>query len=84
MTIITFLLIEKPKQVISCNYKHFQDQHFENDLRLSLNNCNGNFDEYEKAFTTVLNSHAPKKVKVQRANHKLHYNKNFRKAIMER
>ena len=32
----------------------------------------------------VLNSHAPKKVKVLRGNRKPHLNKKLRKAIMER
>ena len=54
---------EEPKQVIYRNYKYFQGQHFENDLKSSLINCNGNFDEYEKTFTSALNSHAPKKLK---------------------
>ena len=75
---------EEPKQVIYRNYKHFQWQHFENDLKSSLNNCNGNFDIYEKTFTSALNSHAPKKVKVLRGYHKPHLNKKLRKAIMER
>ena len=42
--------------VIYRNYKHFQKQHFESDLKSSLNNCSGNFDVYEKAFTSALNS----------------------------
>ena len=41
---------EEPKQVIYRNYKHFQWQHFENDLKSSLNICNGNFDEFEKTL----------------------------------
>ena len=32
----------------------------------------------------VLNTHAPKKVKILRGNRKPHYNKNLRKAIMKR
>ena len=75
---------EEPKQVIYRNYKHFQWEHFQNDLKSSLNNCNGNFDVYEKAFTSALNSHASKKVKVLRGNHKPHLNKKLRKTIMER
>ena len=71
------------KHVIYCNYKHFQWQHFEYNLTSSLNNFNGNFDVYEKAFTSALNSHVPKKVKLLRGNHKLHLNKKLRKAIME-
>ena len=66
---------EEPKQVIYRNYKHFQWQHFENDLKSSLNNCNGNFDIYEKVFTSALNSYAPKKVKVLRGNYKPYLNK---------
>ena len=54
---------EEPKQVIYRNYKHFQWQHFENDLKSSLNNCNGNFDVYEKAFTSALNSMLQRKLK---------------------
>ena len=38
----------------------------------------------EKAFTSALNSHAPKKAKVLRGNHKTPLNKKLRKAIMER
>ena len=75
---------EEPKQVIYRNYKHFQRQHFENGFEPTLNNCNGNFDVYEKAFTSALNSQAPKKVKVLRGNHKPHLNKKLQKAIMER
>ena len=66
---------EEPKQVIYRNYKHFQWQHFQNDLKSSLNNCNGNFDIYGKVFTSALNSYAPKKVKVLRGNYKPHLNK---------
>ena len=75
---------EEPKQVIYRNYKQFQWQHFQNDLKSSLNNCNRNFDEYEKTFTSALNSHTPKKVKVLKGYHKPHLNKKLRKAIMER
>ena len=53
----------EPKQVIYRNHKHIHRKHFENILKSSLNNCNANFDEYEKTFTTALSLHAPKKVK---------------------
>ena len=39
---------------------------------------------YMKKPLLVPNSHAPKKVKVLRGNHKPHLNKKLRKAIMER
>ena len=38
----------------------------------------------KKLFTSARNSHAPKKIKVLRGNHKSHLNKKLRKAIMER
>ena len=60
---------------------HFQWQRFENDLKSSLNNCNGNFDVYEKPFTSAINSDSPKEAKVLRGNHKPHLNKKLRKAI---
>ena len=41
---------EEPTKVTYRNYKHFQWQHFENDLKSFLNNCNGNFDEHVKTF----------------------------------
>ena len=74
---------EEPNTLSIVIYKHFQWQHFENNLKSSLDNCNGNFDEYEKTFTTAFNSHARKKDKVIRGNHEPHYNKNLWKAIME-
>ena len=75
---------EEPKQILYRGYKKFQWQQFENDLRSSLDGCNGNFDKYEKSFTTALNLHAQKKIKILRGNHKPHYNKYLRKAIMKR
>ena len=57
---------EESKQVICRNCKHFQWQHFENDVKSSLDNWSGNFEVYEKAFTSALNSHVPKKLKVLR------------------
>ena len=59
---------EEPKQVIYRNYKLFQWQHFDIDLKVSLKNCNGIFDEYEKTFPSALNSHAPEKINVLTGN----------------
>ena len=50
----------------------------------SLRNCNGEYENYEQNFVKVLNTHAPKKIKIFRGNHKPHYNKNLRKVIMKR
>ena len=50
----------------------------------SLRNCNGEYENYEQNFIKVLNTHAPNKVKILRGNHKFHYNKSLRKAIIKR
>ena len=50
----------------------------------SLKNCNGEYENYEQNLIKVLNTHSPKKVKILRGNHKPHYNKSLRKAIMKR
>ena len=42
------------------------------------------YENYEQNFIKVLNMHAPKKVKILRGNHKPHFNKSLRKAIMKR
>ena len=50
----------------------------------SLRNCNGEYENYEQNFINVLNTHAPKKVKILRGNHTPHCYKNLRKAIMKK
>ena len=74
---------EESKKVTYRNYKEFQWENFEKDLTSSLRNCNGEYENYEQNFIRVLNRNAPKKVKMLRRNHKPHYNKNLRKAIMK-
>ena len=75
---------EESKKVTYRNYKQFQWETFEKDLTSSLRNCNGEYENYEQNFMKVLNTHAPKKVKIVRGNHKPHYYKKRRKAIMKR
>ena len=75
---------EESKKVTYRNYKQFQWETFEKDLSSSLRNCNGEYENYEQNFIKVLNTHAPKKVKILRGNHKPYYYKNLRKAIMKR
>ena len=43
-----------------------------------------NYDSFEDIFENVLDKHAPKKKKAQRANSKPHVTKAMRKAIMKR
>ena len=75
---------EESKKVTYRNYKQFQWETFEKDLTISLRNCNCEYENYEQNFIEVLNTHAPKKVKILRGNHKPHYYNNLRKAIMKR
>ena len=75
---------EESKKVTYRNYKQFQWETFEKDLTSSLRNCNGEYENYEQNFIKALNTHAPKKVKILRGNHKPHYYKNLRKVIMKR
>ena len=75
---------EESKKVTYRNYKQFQWETFEKDLTISLRNCNCEYENYEQNFIEVLNTHAPKKVKILRGNNKPHYYNNIRKAIMKR
>ena len=75
---------EESIKVIYRDCKQFQWENFEKDLTRSLRNCNGQYENYEQNFIKVPNTHASKKVKILRGNHKSHYNKSLRKAIMKR
>ena len=72
---------EESKKVTCRVYKQFQCENFEKDLTSSLKNCNGEYENYEQNLIKVLNTHAPKKVKILRGNHKPHYNKNLIKRL---
>ena len=75
---------QESKKVTYRYYKQFQWETIEKDLTNALRNCNGEYENYEQNFIKVLNTHTPKKVKIFRENHKPHYYKNLRKAIMKR
>ena len=64
---------EESKKVTYHNYKQFQWETFEKDLTSSLRNYNGEYENYEQSFIKVLNTYAPKRVKIPRGNHKPHY-----------
>ena len=74
---------EEPKRVTYRNYKQFQWETFEKDLTSFLRNCNVEYENYEQNLIKVLNTHTPKKVKILWGNHKSHYHKNLRKAIIK-
>ena len=75
---------EESKKVTYYNYMQFQLETFEKHLISSLRNCTGEYENYEQNFIKVLNTQAPKKIKILKGNHKPHYNKNLRKTIMKR
>ena len=74
---------EESKRFTYRNYKQFQWETFEKDLTSFLRNFNGEYENYEQNLIKVLNTHTPKKVKILWANHKSHYHKNLRKAIIK-
>ena len=46
--------------------------------------CDRSYDEFDRKFTTVLNKHAPKKIKWLRGNQKHNINKTLGYEIMKR
>ena len=78
---------QKPKVFKYRCYKKFEDSKFKNDLNnefLNFDFNNGSFNEYKNIFMSVLDKHAPVKVKYVRANNSSFMNKTLRTAIMQR
>ena len=66
-------------------YKRFNRNYFLYDLEYSLKECKTNeYKEYEAAFASVLDRHAPLKTKILRGNNRPHVSKYLRKEIMKR
>ena len=72
------------KRFIYRNYKSFNNECFQNDLKNGLSKCPKNYELFENVFVTVLDRHAPRKTKTLGGNQKPHVDKNLRKAIMKR
>ena len=66
------------------HYKNFSINSFREDLTLSLDRKNKDFDSFEDTFMKILNRHAPMKKKFVRANEVPYMTKALRKAIMKR
>ena len=66
------------------DYKTFNNEYFQNDLKNGLSKCPKTYESFENIFVTVLDRHAPRKTKILRGNQKPHVDKNLRKAIMKR
>ena len=75
----------KTKEIIYRNFKKFNEEHFNQELRGKLSTeMVDNYSSFENVFIDVLNRHAPIKKKVIRANHAPYVTKALRKAIMKR
>ena len=74
---------EQPKKLIYKKYSDFSQKDFQSRLLLNIGDRKNNYLEFDKNFVETL-THAPKKRKIFRGNHKPHINKTLRKAIMKR
>ena len=75
----------KPKEVLYRNFKNFEEESFNQELKNNLiNNSTESYEFFEKGFLDALNKHAPLKKKSVRANHAPDVTKTLRKAIMRR
>ena len=75
----------KPKEITYRNFKNFEEESFNQELRNNL--INNNIESYkffEKVFLGTLNKYAPLKKKYVRANHVPYVAKTLWKAIMRR
>ena len=75
----------KPKVLLYRDYSKFENENFRKDLKAKLQNpIVKDYESFEKAYLNVLNTHAPFKKKMIRANNKPYVTKQLRKAIMRR
>ena len=86
ITVINFSFQKtKPREIVYRDYKTFDYENFEYDLKFSLtSNEVSTYSSFEKTFVDTLNIHAPLKKKVIRANQAPYVTKRMRKAIMRR
>ena len=75
----------KPKKIIYRNFKKFNEEDFNQELRGRLSTeLVDDYSSFENVFTNVLNRHGSIKRKVIRANHASYVTEALRKAIMKR
>ena len=75
---------EDSKRLIYRDYKNFNNEYFQNDLKNGLSKCPKNYESFENVFVTVLDIHAPRKTQILRGNQKPHIDKNPPEAIIKR
>ena len=79
------ILCGPPWKKVYRSYKNFGLEHFNIALKNKLKKLNNStYHEFEMAFCSVLNNHAPIKVKMLRHNRNFFITKKLRKAIMLR
>ena len=75
----------KPREIVYRNYKYFNSQNFNDELKFVFSNENiDSCSKFSQTFLDVLNKHAPLKKKRLRANHASYVSKSMRKAIIKR
>ena len=86
--VVTVMRSTFPKaEPITIKYRDFSRYNkisFGNDLKRNLVNQPNDYDTFERIFLGSLDTHAPQKTKLLRANHKPYVSKKMRKAIMTR
>ena len=79
------ILKAPPKRKLYRDYKTFDENNFNNDLKSKLDTINNlDYITFEDIFISVLNTHAPIKTKILRASNHKFMTKALRKAIMTR
>ena len=67
------------------NYRHFNKNSFNEDLKLAFNNTDiRTCEEFEEIFKNLLDHHAPLKKKILRANNAPYITAKIRKEIMKK
>ena len=75
----------EPKCILYRDYSNFNENLFKDELKLSLtSNKIYDYTTFETTFLQILNTNAPMKKKIVRANHAPYITKALRKAIMHR
>ena len=75
----------KPHEIVYRNYKYFNSENFNDELKCVFPKENIDFcSQFNQTFLNVLNKHASLKKKQLRANHALYVSKSMRKAITRR
>ena len=83
----TFYKKQRPKIIHYRNYKNFENSNFRQDLKKKLSKLhvtNAPLSKFNDTVLSVLNKHAPKKMKYIRSNNCNFMTKELRKAIMNR